>query len=641
MIAARLLILRSLASHAPTHRQMTSSTRGSGIIQSISAVTMLAAGVAACSSKGTDGGAVSTSAGAAGAPVSANGGAGAAGQPVSVGGSASDSSAAGAGGTFGLGGAAGSAGTLNQAGSAGANAGAGGTASAQLPRRTAAEVLLVTNSKSPTSVAVADDYAQKRSIMNRLSIQCADSALKTDNETIELADYTSSIATPIATYLAAHPAINFIVLTKGIPIRVNGAKTGCCQGNDAAHPTGAGQPSVDSYLAAMDYPTLAGAVKIGITGSGTVGSGYLNRYWNATVPFTHAQFGGYIVTRLDGYTEADAKALVTRALAAEQAPGTGKILLDVDGARGLGDKATEPAPVTKTVTEEWGWETWNADMLHAHDQLEASGIANTLDLTTKFQGGPAGLLGYFSWGSNDANFDAQAYAALTFAPGSLADTAVSTSGRTFLSPHDNGQSLMADLIAHGLTCGKAYVGEPLLQGIASPTIALSRYHAGFSAAESLAAASRFTGWEDVLIGDPLGTPYFGAAALAKPLSAAKFDASSPKVMAEDCAEGGQDLAFIDNGAYSAYKNLDLGGAQSFAARVASGGSGGKIEIHADSQTGPLLGTCSVPVTGNYQTWATQTCPLSGASGTHDVYLVYTGSGASLFNVQWFALRAQP
>ena len=76
-----------------------------------------------------------------------------------------------------------------------------------------------------------------------------------------------------------------------------------------------GRPSVDSTLAAMDYATLPGTLKIAITGSGATGFGYSNRYWNATeLPFSHAKYGGYLVTRLDGYTEADAKALVTRAL---------------------------------------------------------------------------------------------------------------------------------------------------------------------------------------------------------------------------------------------------------------------------------------------------------------------------------------
>jgi hypothetical protein len=66
---------------------------------------------------------------------------------------------------------------------------------------------------------------------------------------------------------------------------------------------------------------------------------------------------------------------------------------------------------------------------------------------------------------------------------------------------------MADLIAHGLTCCKGYSDEPLLQAIASPTIALDRYRSGYTMAESLAAASHFVGWEDIIIGDPLCAPY--------------------------------------------------------------------------------------------------------------------------------------
>ncbi|HEX3850933.1 MAG TPA: carbohydrate-binding protein [Polyangiaceae bacterium] len=121
-------------------------------------------------------------------------------------------------------------------------------------------------------------------------------------------------------------------------------------------------------------------------------------------------------------------------------------------------------------------------------------------------------------------------------------------------------------------------------------------------------------------------------------AAASFDSSSPKVKSEDCAEGGSDVGAIDANAFSAYKNLSLDGAQTLAVRVASVGAGGNIELHLDSATGTLLGTCAVPVTGDYQKWVTQTCPLTGASGSHDVYLVYTGSGSALFNLEWFAFR---
>jgi hypothetical protein len=522
-------------------------------------------------------------------------------------------------------------------------------------RRTPAEVLLVVNANSPTSAAIGSDYAQKRGITNVVMVQCADSAVSADSETIAFSDFNSLLASPITNYLASHPAIDFIVLTKGVPIRIDGAPTGCCMSGGPP-----GQPSVDSFLAAIDYPTLSGATQIGISGSGTVGIGWLNRYWNAAVPFHHAQFGGYLVTRLDGYTQADAMSLVAGALAAEQGVKGSAAMFDVDNTHGLGDKTAAPEPITAFdydpamgVTSEWDWGVWNADMLHARDVLEASGIANQLYMNGTFVGGQTGLLGYFSWGSNDSNFDAAAYESLTFAAGSLGDTAVSTSGRTFL-PTSGGQSLVADLVAHGFTAVKGYVGEPLLQGVASPSIALTRYYAGYSMAESMYAASRFVGWEDVILGDPLGTPYDGAPPVALPTYASTFSSSSGSPQTESCSEGSMDVGYITDGSYLAYKAVSLAGATTFVARAASAGPGGTIEVRTDGAAGALLGACEVVATGDWQTWATVTCPLSAASGPHDVYLVFRagedaggggdaggedgGAGAYLFNLEWFAFR---
>jgi hypothetical protein len=63
--------------------------------------------------------------------------------------------------------------------------------------------------------------------------------------------------------------------------------------------------------------------------------------------------------------------------------------------------------------------------------------------------------------------------------------------------------MIADLISHGITGVKGYTDEPELQGIASPSVTLDRYFSGFNLAESLYAGSRFVGWEDVVLGDPL------------------------------------------------------------------------------------------------------------------------------------------
>ena len=374
-------------------------------------------------------------------------------------------------------------------------------------KRSPDEVLLVVNANSAVSQAIANYYAQERHINNILSIQCQDSAISTENETITLANYTKLIETPVSEYLAAHTNIDFIVLTKGIPIRITGSAMGSCDENSTAPANIRGHPSVDSTLAALGYASLPGSMLINITGSGAIGCAYSNRYWNATEPFSHAKYGGYLVTRLDAYTEAGAEALVTQSLEAEQGLTNGEVLFDVQPIFGLGDKTQPPAPITGTVIlRESPWSEYNADMQRAHDLLVARGITNELDLRAKFVGQRTNLLGYFSWGSNDARYSSQAYQTLFFAPGSFSDTAVSTCARTFL-PTEGGQSLLVDLIAHGLTCGKGYVNEPLLQANASPTIAMDHYTSGYTMAESFYAASRFVGWEDVIVGDPLCCPY--------------------------------------------------------------------------------------------------------------------------------------
>ena len=374
-------------------------------------------------------------------------------------------------------------------------------------RRSPDQVLLVVNANSPISSAIATDYAQKRRVRNVLSIHCQDSAVSTGNETIPLTTYTRLIENPIRQYLAAHTNIDFIVLTKGIPIRIAGSSMGSCDEHSQVPAGIRGHPSVDSTLAALDYATLPGTMKINITGSGAIGLAYSNRYWNATEPFSHAKFGGYLVTRLDGYTVADARGLVSKALEAEHGLAHGYVLLDVQPIFGLGDKATQPAPITgTTILRESPWSEYNADMQHTYDLLTNRGIPVELDLTPEFIGGRSNLLGYFSWGSNDARYSSSAYQTLFFAPGSLSDTAVSTSARTFL-PTQGGQSLLVDLIAHDLTCGKGYVDEPLLQANASPTIVMDRYTSGYTMAESFYAAGHFVGWEDVIVGDPLCSPY--------------------------------------------------------------------------------------------------------------------------------------
>jgi len=112
---------------------------------------------------------------------------------------------------------------------------------------------------------------------------------------------------------------------------------------------------------------------------------------------------------------------------------------------------------------------------------------------------------------------------------------------------------------------------------------------------------------------------------------------SQGVKTEPCGEGGMDVTSIQNGDFIKLKGVDFGtGASSFDARVASATAGGNIELRLDSAKGKLAGTCTVAGTGGWQTWTTKSCPVSGATGVHDLFLMFTGSGTGdLFNFDWW------
>jgi len=101
--------------------------------------------------------------------------------------------------------------------------------------------------------------------------------------------------------------------------------------------------------------------------------------------------------------------------------------------------------------------------------------------------------------------------------------------------------------------------------------------------------------------------------------------------------GGMDVTSINSGDYIKVRSVDFGaGATMFDARVAASAAGGSIELHLDSVTGTMMGTCAVAATGGAQTWATQSCAVTGATGVHDLFLKFTGSGSgNLFTFNWW------
>ncbi len=104
------------------------------------------------------------------------------------------------------------------------------------------------------------------------------------------------------------------------------------------------------------------------------------------------------------------------------------------------------------------------------------------------------------------------------------------------------------------------------------------------------------------------------------------------------ANAGYDVGFADNGDWAHFRGVNFGsGVSTVNLRTASAGSGGTLEFHLDSVTGTLVGTATIPVTGGWQTWTTVSTPISGASGVHDLYVVFRGT-TSIGNVNWFKFQ---
>ena len=109
---------------------------------------------------------------------------------------------------------------------------------------------------------------------------------------------------------------------------------------------------------------------------------------------------------------------------------------------------------------------------------------------------------------------------------------------------------------------------------------------------------------------------------------------------ENCSEGGQDVAYIENGDYIGFRNIDFGsGVESADFRIGANNSGSSLEVHLDSPDGKLIGTLEITSTGGWQTWNTQTCQISKTSGIHDVYLVFKGGEGYLYNLNWWSIDA--
>jgi xylan 1,4-beta-xylosidase len=96
---------------------------------------------------------------------------------------------------------------------------------------------------------------------------------------------------------------------------------------------------------------------------------------------------------------------------------------------------------------------------------------------------------------------------------------------------------------------------------------------------------------------------------------------------EDSNDTGQGQAIAANsGSYTYYESVDFSdaGVGAVQLRIVAA-TATTIELHADTQTGPLVGSCAIAATGTGAAWATQTCTLTPTTGVHRLYLNFGGT----------------
>jgi len=354
-------------------------------------------------------------------------------------------------------------------------------------------VLLVANEAAPESVDIAMRYASVRGVPEDQLLRVS----TTFSAEISRIAFEREIQAPITRWLTRHAAqdrILFIVLTRGMPLRIAGTRG---RAGTVA--------SVDSELTVL-YRHLTGVSQrpLGPTPNPYF-AGDTTR--DVATAFDRAAYDTYLVTRLDGFTAADALALIDRGATPVK---DGRILLD------------QPGKSVDDVRISW----FGAAVKRLSEQGFAARVLH--EDTSRPLMGESGVLGYYSWGSNDPSL-AVRHPNLAFVPGALAATFLSTDARTLAEPPvawkpgsarnvyaGSSQSLAGDLVRSGVTGVAGQVSEPYLDGAVRPDILFPAYLAGLNLAEAFYRAMPYLSWQTVVFGDPLAAPFRTAGVTLNP-----------------------------------------------------------------------------------------------------------------------------
>jgi beta-glucosidase len=123
------------------------------------------------------------------------------------------------------------------------------------------------------------------------------------------------------------------------------------------------------------------------------------------------------------------------------------------------------------------------------------------------------------------------------------------------------------------------------------------------------------------------------------MEAENFEKKSKPITMVANDEGGQSIRIMADDDYLVYKNVDFGaGVRQFDTRIELDSQGdlqGLLDIRLDSLNGPVAGWIRLVAGEGKDGYQVISCIINGASGIHDLFLVFTNSENGFCKIDWF------
>lgn len=331
------------------------------------------------------------------------------------------------------------------------------------------DVGVIVNVNSPVSMQIASYFQQARNIPNQNMIYVSSPTTEVINDT-----EFNQLRTQIENYLVSQnlqDSLNYLVTTKGVPLKRNSIDCVVNAGNGDCG-------SVDAEL------SLILGIHQNQIGQASL---FVNPYFNKNEHFSRAQYGIYLVTRLDGYSQEDVLQMIDRS-----GPLT---VVDQQIATGVID-----------LVESYGMDTIyfiDSYVQPTYDNMLAENWNATMDLSPAVLTDQNNVFTYFYVGHGPVDSIQMNYKWL---PGSFSALSTCSSAETFDAQSNPNESFyIADLIKDGCTAAHGYVNCIYITQLFRADILVNRYlnpieH--YNLAESYYMADMTLSYQSVVIGDP-------------------------------------------------------------------------------------------------------------------------------------------